>query len=292
MSAKEKALASLRGVSVGDALGERFFGPDSIVLARIKQRRLPKGPWPYTDDTEMAISIVQELLESGTIAPTSLANRFAKKMSPRRGYGRNTLELLQKVKAGGDWEHESKSAFGGRGSYGNGAAMRAAPIGAFFGADTKSVIANATAAAKVTHYNTEAIAGAVAVSLAASYHAVIEPPFDFAKFVAFVSSPLPESETKNKICRLTEISDALPIADVVKITGNGSNISAQDTVPFVIWIAGHYFFNYTEAFWHCVQGLGDRDTTCAMVGGIVGVSTRTPIPKTWVQQTEDALKSF
>ncbi|MDF2440306.1 MAG: hypothetical protein JWN98_1290, partial [Abditibacteriota bacterium] len=36
-----------------------------------------------------------------------------------------------------------------------------------------------------------------------------------------------------------------------------------------------------NALWLAVSGLGDRDTTCAMVGGIVALSAPDTIPPLW-----------
>jgi ADP-ribosylglycohydrolase len=57
--------ASLEGLSLGDALGEYFFGPQDMVVLRIGERMLLKPPWHYTDDTQMALSIVSILRKSG-----------------------------------------------------------------------------------------------------------------------------------------------------------------------------------------------------------------------------------
>ena len=51
----------------------------------------------------------------------------------------------------------------------------------------------------------------------------------------------------------------------------GGQISAQDTVPYCLWCAAHHLNNYETAIWVTVTGLGDRDTTCAIVGGYRGV---------------------
>ncbi|MFB6938443.1 hypothetical protein ACFCX8_36870, partial [Streptomyces chartreusis] len=48
----DRALNSLRGLAVGDALGSQFFVPANYPL--LKRRELPSGPWQWTDDTEMA----------------------------------------------------------------------------------------------------------------------------------------------------------------------------------------------------------------------------------------------
>ena len=45
--------------------------------------------------------------------------------------------------------------------------------------------------------------------------------------------------------------------------------------------------SYEEALWLTVSGLGDRDTTCAMVGGIVALYTGVKgIPAPWMQARE------
>ncbi|MCM0679226.1 ADP-ribosylglycohydrolase family protein, partial [Micromonospora phytophila] len=48
---------SLAGLSVGDALGSQFFVPGRRP-ADLAAGRLPPPPWEWTDDTEMACSVV------------------------------------------------------------------------------------------------------------------------------------------------------------------------------------------------------------------------------------------
>jgi hypothetical protein len=52
-----------------------------------------------------------------------------------------------------------------------------------------------------------------------------------------------------------------------------AGLSAQDTVPFALWCAARHLDDYAEALRLTVSGLGDRDTTCAIVGGIVACFT-------------------
>jgi hypothetical protein len=80
MDALDRAWLSLDGLSVGDAFGERFFGPHHEAMQRIARRELPDTPWTYTDDTEMALSVVEILKERGSIDQDLLAKRFAKRM--------------------------------------------------------------------------------------------------------------------------------------------------------------------------------------------------------------------
>jgi len=68
----------------------------------------------------------------------------------------------------------------------------------------------------------------------------------------------------------------------VTVLGNGMQLSAQDTVPFALWCTCQHLFDYEEALWLAVSGLGDRDTICAIVGGIVALSAgMNSIPTAW-----------
>jgi hypothetical protein len=53
--------------------------------------------------------------------------------------------------------------------------------------------------------------------------------------------------------------------------GNGTNVTSQDTVPFALWCAARHLHDYEEALWTIVAGLGDRDTTCGIVGIIIAL---------------------
>ena len=151
-----RARLSLDGLSVGDALGERFFYK-SDVEGLIARRALPRAPWRYTDDTVMALSIVEILARLGRIEHDTLANRFAERYEtdPGRGYGPTAMEILEEIGRGMPWEIASPRAFNGTGSMGNGGAMRAGPVGAYFADDFSAVVENARASAVVTHAHPE-----------------------------------------------------------------------------------------------------------------------------------------
>jgi ADP-ribosylglycohydrolase len=89
MRAIERAQLSLEGLSVGDAFGERFFGPPHEAVKRIVEREIPAPPWTYTDDTEMAISILEVLRERGTI------DQVIETRPVERRAQRGHLELLE-----------------------------------------------------------------------------------------------------------------------------------------------------------------------------------------------------
>ena len=164
-----RAILSLEGLSVGDAFGEQFFVDPYKVNDLIEARTRPEPPWHYTDDTEMALSIVSILRQAGEIDQDRLAQRFARHYDKSRGYGPAMHGILPLMSLPGSWVTLSRRLFGGQGSFGNGAAMRVAPVGAYFADDLETAAAQAYDSALVTHANPEAAAGAIAVAIAAAY---------------------------------------------------------------------------------------------------------------------------
>jgi ADP-ribosylglycohydrolase len=164
----DAAYASLLGTSVGDAFGDQFFRLLAQHDRPAEQRIVPPSPWYWTDDTNMALSIYAVLQSDGAIDLTCLAQDFLDRYDPSRGYGPALNRLLRETLSGDALIQAAKSQFGGQGSYGNGAAMRVAPLGAFFAGDLPTVVEQARLSALTTHTHAEAIAGAIAVAVAAA----------------------------------------------------------------------------------------------------------------------------
>ncbi len=283
-----RACLSLQGLSVGDAFGEKFFVHPDVVESLIAARALPSASWwSYTDDTQMALSIVSVLRENGVIEQEILAQSFAARYDSGRGYGQAMQTLLTQIKNGESWQKLASSLFGGQGSYGNGAAMRVAPVGAFFAEDLSLVVSNARASAEVTHTHSEAVAGAVAVAVAAAWAWRVKDSLpDPQDFLRSILPFVPDSEVRSKLILARDLGEA-SVDSAVAVLGNGTLVSAQDTVPFTIWCAAQHLNDYEEALWLTVSGLGDRDTNCAIVGGIVALSAGIDsIPTTWLQVRE------
>lgn len=162
----DRALSSLRGLSVGDALGSQFFVPANYPL--LGRRELPPGTWQWTDDTEMACSVVSVLAAHHRIDQDALAHSFAHHHDFDRGYGPAVNRLLRLVREGGDWRELAAALFNGQGSWGNGAAMRIAPLGAWYADDPEQATHQAEISAYPTHQHREAVVGAMAVAAAAA----------------------------------------------------------------------------------------------------------------------------
>ncbi len=282
----ERARLSLLGLAIGDAFGETMFGEPAETARRAKLRLIsPRRPWRWTDDTAMALSIVEVLDRRGAIDPDDLAHAFARRWSedPDRGYGQGASTLLTRVAHGAPWRTEAQRMFGGQGSMGNGAAMRAAPIGAYFVEDLDRVVAEALRSSEPTHAHPEGAAGAVAVAVAAALAwRSRTQPIDGAGFLAEVAARTPPGRTRAGLERAAAIAPTESPTHAGELLGTGLDVTAPDTVPWCIWIAAHHHASYEDALWIAASEHGDRDTNGAIVGGIVAVATGADsIPVLW-----------
>ena len=276
---------SLQGLSVGDAFGERFFQPPGLLQAALEERKVPGNPpWPWTDDTAMALCLVETLTAHGTVDAEDFAVRLGRRYAaePSRGYGSGAHDVLAQLFLGVPWATAASSLFQGQGSMGNGAAMRVAPLGAFFAqASISTVVEEAHRSAAVTHAHPDGQAGAVAVAVAAACLARHEP---LTMVWTQLLTRTPHGLTRQGLERASRLGFDVPATHAAEQLGSGKKVLSHDTVPFAIWCALKHRDDFEEAMWSTVSGLGDRDTTCAIVGGLVALSS--PPPEKWVQARE------
>jgi ADP-ribosylglycohydrolase len=282
------AADSLAGLSVGDALGAQYFMVGRRVddlLADI----VPPPVWEWTDDTEMACSIFWILKEKQQIDQDLLAEVFAERCEPNRGYGVGAFTILHQIRQGIGWQDAARQAFDGQGSCGNGAAMRVAPLGAYHLNDPQRAATQAALSAQVTHAHPEGAAGAIAVAVGASIAAAgrlsgVRPKPGL--FLDAVLAHMPPSTVLAGVARARRMLH-LSADEVAYELGNGRLVTAQDTVPFTLWVAAKHLDDYPQAIRTCVQVGGDIDTTAAITGGIVAAYTGTDgIPTTWLAARE------
>lgn len=289
----QRARLALDGLSVGDAFGERFFSwPPDVISQVIAGREMREHWWRYTDDTEMALAIIQLLQSHGRIDQDELALRFAARYArdDRRGYGAGAHWLLIEIGKGAPWRELAAQMFGGTGSLGNGGAMRVAPIGAYFADDYDAVIEQARLSAEVTHAHPEGQNGAIAVALATAWCGQNRDRINIEsgkKMLQFVAEKTPAGTTRDGI-ELALTLEKAGVETAARRLGTGQRVTAPDTVPFCLWIAARHLNDYAEAIWETVSVFGDIDTNCAIVGGIVAMSTGPEgIPPTWLAAREE-----
>ncbi|CAL9594655.1 ADP-ribosylglycohydrolase family protein [Streptomyces sp. R1] len=280
----DRALSSLRGLSVGDALGSQFFVPVNYPL--LGRRELPPGTWQWTDDTEMACSVVSVLAAHHRIDQDALALSFAHHHDFDRGYGPAVNRLLRLVREGGDWRELAAALFNGQGSWGNGAAMRIAPLGAWYADDPEQATHQAEISAYPTHQHREAVVGAMAVAAAAALAADPAGPPPAHALLDGVIALVPKSAVGAGLRRARDMLDYGDAATVAAVLGCGRRTTAHDTVPFALWSAARALGEYETAFWTTAQVGGDVDTTCAIVGGVVAAGKGGAPPAEWAGRVE------
>jgi ADP-ribosylglycohydrolase len=309
----ERARLALDGLSVGDALGETCFHPDNYGALLDDPGATARPPWPWTDDTAMALGILEVLDRHGRIDQDDLAATFARRFDaePLRGYGGGAIRLLGGIRDGADWRAAAESLFGG-GSFGNGSAMRIAPLAAYFAEDGFGAVAEQAAlSAAVTHAHPEGVAGGIATAVAGAYAWVnrdrrTDAAVKRGLFDA-VLAHTPAGEVRAGIERAAEFASDVPtepaarlldygsttvpfdvsIEPLVRALGNGSRISCQDTVPFCLWVAARHLDDYQAALVTAIRARGDIDTNAAIVGGIVALATGPGgIPEGWRSDRE------
>ena len=271
-----RARAALDGLSVGDAFGERFFAPLSIVMGLVEQRALPRPPWEYTDDTQMALSIVEVLRRFDGIDQDALARSFADHFELARGYGPAMYRLLPAIRRGEPWRETARALFAGQGSSGNGAAMRIAPLGAYFADDPPAAVDHARRSAEVTHAHPEAAAGAIAVAAAAAAAARSQgtrPPAP-RDLLDAIASQVPASAVRDGIERARDLPPDAAVETAAATLGNGGRVTGR--------LPCHSSCGPRRGIWATTKPrsgqrfalAGDVDTgECAMVGGVVASYT-------------------
>ncbi|MFE5548543.1 ADP-ribosylglycohydrolase family protein [Streptomyces sp. NPDC056534] len=283
------ALDSLHGLAFGDAFGDRWFG----ILRRegpaaLETRTPPPEPlWQWTDDTAQALVLLRELAGGGgAVDQDRLALGLAAAYADdtHRGYGASMHDVLRRIGAGEPWREVVAGQFGGQGSWGNGAAMRVAPLGAWHAADLDVVAEQAARQSTVSHHHPEAVAGAVAVALAAALAARSRggPAPARPEFLGDVAARLPDGDVRSGLRIAARMPERTSVRHAAEVLGSGYRMSGPDTVPYALWCAAGHLDDLHEGLWLTVAGRGDIDTTCAIAGGVIAARTGVAaLPAAW-----------
>ncbi|MHC1582370.1 MAG: ADP-ribosylglycohydrolase family protein [Candidatus Syntropharchaeia archaeon] len=261
------------GSAVGDALGKPFEGksPFEIDTLEMEDGR-------YTDDTEMMIGVAESLIEKKGFDGENMAKKFVENFNPRRGYGPGPVVVLGWIKNGEPWNKAAEKLFGGSGSYGNGSAMRVAPVGLLYYDNPEEVRKVSYGSSQITHSHFLGREGAALQAYAVSL-ALLEERSFLEKLEKFVISDV-YREKINKIEKIEKDERE----KVIKELGNG--IEAFNSVPTAIF-SFLKTKSFEEAVTYAISLGGDTDTIGAMTGAIAGAFYGfESIPERWRERVE------
>ncbi len=303
----ERFLGSCLGLLVGDALGAPVEG---WAWPRINQEygwldgmvrgRLPAGS--YTDDGQMAIGLLESLVKttrsdsarsgstrssSTRFDPAGCAARWLANYDPGRGYGGRLDGIMDRLRSGESWDSV------GTDSFGNGAAMRIGPLGAWYHGDRKELVGAARESAFITHRHPQAMAGAIIQGLAVGQalaqglageplapERFLEPLIHAAKETDPESARRLESLVGIRPGEREELRKTLTTlyaCDVRAIESVGPALGA---------VLGTRSFK--EAVILAVNLGGDTDTLGAMAGAVAGAYYGlSAIPEEWLEDLEN-----
>lgn len=158
-----RARGCLLAAACAEALGAPFEGAARVGAAELEDWAASAEPLRYTDDTAMMLTLAEYLADVGEerFDETDLVERFARawRDEPWRGYGAGPPATFEQVLTGRSWRDTVQRIFPG-GSFGNGGAMRVAPVG-LLGTSVARVAELARRSAGVTHAHPPAVDGAV-----------------------------------------------------------------------------------------------------------------------------------
>jgi poly(ADP-ribose) glycohydrolase ARH3 len=288
ISLNDRFRGCLLGLAVGDALGGRFEAQSAEhVRERIPtvERLLQYATdelW-YTDDTQMMIAVAETLAEQGEIVEERLCQAFVANYTPSRGYGRGARAVLEAMEEGRDHRAVAAQHFPG-GSYGNGAAMRVAPVGLYFREDRSKLLEQARLSALPTHVHPLGIEGAQLLALAVGHLARCES-FERGEFFYELLAACQSPEYRDKMQQAADVESANELAAL----GNG--IEALQSVPTAIAAFVMSPHSYADVIGQVIFLGGDTDTIAAMAGALSGAYLGiAAIPERLLQQLEDTPK--
>jgi ADP-ribosylglycohydrolase len=284
-----RAHLALTGLAIGDAIGAFFEFSRGKPSHFITSRKLPEGIWHWTDDTQMALSIFAVLRQCAKVDQDFLAASLAYRYEKSRGYGMTTRAILKRIRRNKTWHDQAGIIFRGEGSFGNGGASRVSPVGAYFADNISEVINQAKLSAEVTHAHPESIAGTIAVAVATALAWQLRSENEISRqiFLDQIISGVPQSNIREKLIMARDLENDEPINQAALLLGNGKNATVQTTVPFALWCASDLKNDFVNVIWQTLEGQGDCDTICSIVGGITAMRVGTEgIPLAWRQACE------
>ncbi len=278
--ARDRALGSILGLAIGDALGApyEFKAPVSADTPITMDYNDNWHPGRWTDDTAMAIGIMQAWAKHGNITSVKAQDELVKiwkewsETAPDCGVQtRMVLRSLKDVTAAeATLAAEAVHIATGR-SAGNGSLMRVAPL-ALLRLPDEQVAEVVTQISKLTHYEADA-AYACILWVFAIRHAIKTDELSFEPGFKFLPA-----EVHDKWRGYIAEAEMFP---PVQFENNGWVVAAFKAAASAVMIGEYDFVKGIEA---AVRSGYDTDTVAAIAGSLLGALTGPNyLPDEWVE---------
>ena len=280
---RSKFVGCLIGSAVGDALGSSFEG------LWIPEARVERFSGRWTDDTHMMIGVAESLVANKGFDGSHMALTFIKnyEQEPWRGYASGPPRVFRWIEGGVAWNEAAKRLFGGAGSYGNGAAMRVAPVGVFYHDNQEQLRSVAYGQSRITHVHELGMEGAAIQAYAVALAANADPSseLDSHAFLRKLKDFTHNEVYKRKLERVWSLLDE---TNKVRVAGElGNSVEAHNSVPTAVYCFLRNWGSFEESVLYAVSLGGDTDTIGAMAGAISGAYHGVEaIPEQWKNRLE------
>lgn len=270
---RDRFRGCLLGVALGDALGAPFEGRSLVNPTDVDRWASASEPLRWTDDTHMTIGLSRSLLACGGFDGPHLAGEFVRtfQAEPWRGYGAGPPQVFAALAAGEPWDAPAARLFRGQGSFGNGAAMRVAPVGLVAHRAFDTLVALARQTARVTHAHELGQQAAALQAAAVGWLVTAKPVPGWdgaASLVDDLREAAPAAEFQRQLDRLRQMDPSSSVRRVVAALGHG--VSGVEAVPAALHAFLRHPLSLSDAIRYAVQLGGDTDTIGCMTGALAG----------------------
>ncbi|HTS87551.1 MAG TPA: ADP-ribosylglycohydrolase family protein, partial [Gemmatimonadales bacterium] len=287
----DQTTGSVLGLALGDALGAvvealppgdaRDYVEQVLRLGQLPAKGREHYPFgQVTDDTQLTRELLQSIVDAGRFEPALFATRLLNFVASGRlvGGGPAPHEAAKQLALGTPWHEAGMPA-----PYaGNGAAMRAGPLGVLFGRDPRVLTRVVADQARVTHQDPRCAAGAMAIAGAAAIAARRTPirPAEFLVELSGWVEPI-EAGFAAALWEMTtwvhrppdeasEVLFDLSLDPERESRRQGISSFVTSSVCWSLFAFLQAPDSYWDAICIAIAVGGDTDTMAAMTGSIAG----------------------
>jgi ADP-ribosylglycohydrolase len=284
MDARERAVGSVLGLALGDALGAPFEFrraariPDPAPAFELDWMGLPPGT--TTDDTAMARNLVRSLVERGGLDTDDVLARHVAWLGTRPpDVGNLTRVVLSRAAEGSsDAAREYVEQRGPEVSAGNGSVMYCAPLGVAYALRPDELFELAPALSAVTHWDERCRTSCLAVTLTVA---------------ALVRGVSGDRAVIDAVTAVAGRDGGEELEYLVEEAGRARPVDGPD-MGFTLFTAGLALQvaaaqpTFEGGLRHVVGLGGDTDTNAAVAGALLGaLHGRSGLPPTWLDRLQD-----